>query len=152
MIAPELHRSAFRRTMAEVRGDEGNFGRIARREVKIHLKAAGPLWRGEEVKAGTEMCWLMVKQPGFVIVAVYTAWVYAHFTMILMVSMILFPSARLLLTKEIVAWGFGISLLHASPAIRGALRHLVGIWCSTGDALAEGFSLQPRKTLSTANR
>jgi hypothetical protein len=86
MISPELRRSAFRRTMAEVRGDEGNFSRIAMGEVKMHLKAAGPLWWGEEVKAGMEMCWLMLKQPGFLIVAVYTAWVYAQFTMILMVG------------------------------------------------------------------
>ena len=85
MIAPEPRRSAFRRSMAEFRGEEGNFSRIARGEVKMHLKAAGPLWWGEEVKAGTEMCWRMLKQPGFVIVAVYTAWVYAQFTTILMV-------------------------------------------------------------------
>jgi hypothetical protein len=87
MIAPELRRSAFRRTIAKMKGDEGNFSRIAQGEVKMHLKAAGPLWWGEEVKAGIEMCWLMLKQPGFVIVAVYTAWVYAQFTIILMVSM-----------------------------------------------------------------
>ena len=87
MIAPEPRRSAFRRTMSEFRGDEGNFSRIAKGEVKMHLMAAGPLWWGEEVKAGMEMCWLMLKQPGFVIVAVYTAWVYAQFTIILMVNM-----------------------------------------------------------------
>ena len=86
MIAPEPRRSAFRRTMAEYRGDDGSFSRIAKGEVKLHLKGAGPLWWGEEVKAGAEMCWLMLKQPGFVIVAFYTAWVYAQFTMIMMVN------------------------------------------------------------------
>lgn len=87
VIAPELRRSAYRRTVAEVRGKDGMFrSRIARGEVKMHLKSSGPYWWGEEVKAGIEMCWLMLKQPGFLILAVYTAWVYAQFTVILMVS------------------------------------------------------------------
>ena len=80
-----MRRSAYRRTMAELLGEHGNFNRVGRGEVKMHLHAAGPYWWGEEVKAGAEMVWLMVKQPGFFILAVYTAWVYAQFTMILMV-------------------------------------------------------------------
>lgn len=86
MVSPELRRSAFRRTVAEVIGENANFSRVARGEVKMHLKNTGPYWWGEEVKAGLEMSWLMLKQPGFLVLAIYTAWVYAQFTMILMVG------------------------------------------------------------------
>ena len=88
VISPELRRSAFRRTMAEIRGEKGDsFNRVGRGEIKMHLHATGPYWWGEEVKAGVEIAWLMVKQPGFLVLAVYAAWVYAQFTMILMVSL-----------------------------------------------------------------
>jgi hypothetical protein len=42
--------------MAEIEGAEGNFNRIARGEVRMHLRAAGPWWWGEEVESGMEMC------------------------------------------------------------------------------------------------
>ena len=89
VIGPELRRSAFRRTVSEIWGENIHFSRVARGEVKMHLKGAGPYWWGEEVKAGIEMCWLMLKQPGFLVLAVYAAWVYAQFSMILMVSLCL---------------------------------------------------------------
>lgn len=85
VIAPEVRRSAYRRTVAELLGEEGCISRVSRGEIKMHLRAAGPYWWGEEVKAGMELCWKMFRQGGFVILAVYTAWVYAHFTLILMV-------------------------------------------------------------------
>ena len=85
VIGPEVRRSAYRRTVAEFMGDEGHISRISRGEVKMHLKSAGPYWWGEEVKAGMELCWRMLQQPGFFILAVYTAWAYAHFTLVLMV-------------------------------------------------------------------
>jgi hypothetical protein len=49
----------------------------------MHLKLEGPFWWGEEVLAGLEMCWLMVKQPGFLMVALYSAWAYAQYTLIM---------------------------------------------------------------------
>ena len=108
VIAPELRRSAFRRTVAEVIGEDGMFrSRMSRGEVKMHLTASGPYWWGEEVKAGIEMCWLMLKQPGFLILGVYTAWVYAQFTMILMVSIVPSDSVPHLLSHScscLVRW------------------------------------------------
>ena len=86
IIAPEVRRSAYRRTLAEMQGLNGRFSRVARGEVKMHLEFTGPYWWGEEILAGIKMNWLMVKQPGFMILAIYTAWVYAQFTLILMVS------------------------------------------------------------------
>ena len=86
IIAPEPRRAAFRRTVADISGEAGGFSRVTRGEVKMHLKGTGPLWWGEEVKAGLEMCWLMLKQPGFLILTIYAAWTYAQFTVVLMVS------------------------------------------------------------------
>jgi hypothetical protein len=87
IIAPEVRRSAFRRTMREIMGDQCGFSRIGRGEVKMHLTGNGPYWWGEEVKAGLELSWKMIKQPGFFMLALYSAWVYAQFTLVLMVSL-----------------------------------------------------------------
>jgi hypothetical protein len=87
IITPEVRRSAYRRTLTEMHGKEGDFSRVTRGEVKMHLELTGPYWWGEEVLASIKMSWMMVQQPGFVILAVYTAWVYAQFTMILMVRL-----------------------------------------------------------------
>ncbi|KAJ9630162.1 hypothetical protein H2204_008667 [Knufia peltigerae] len=86
VIAPEVRRSAFRRTLAEVIGEGGSFSRVARGEVKLHVTGNGPYWWGEEIKAGLHLSWEMVRQPGFLILSIYTAWAYAQFTLILMVS------------------------------------------------------------------
>jgi MFS family permease len=90
VIGPEVRRSAYRHTVADLMGDEGHVSRVSRGEVKMHLKSAGPYWWGEEVKAGMELCWKMLQQPGFAVLAVYIGWAYAHFTLILMV----FPLAK----------------------------------------------------------
>ena len=86
VVAPEVRRSAFRRMLAEFAGQEGSFSRLARGEIKMHLKGSGPYWWGEEVQAGLELSWSMVKQPGFLILSIYAAWAYAQFTLIMMVS------------------------------------------------------------------
>lgn len=86
LVAPEVRRSAFRRTIQEMMGEQGGFSRVGRGEVKMHLTGNGPYWWGEEVKAGLQLSWRMVKQPGFLLLSIYTAWVYAQFTLILMVS------------------------------------------------------------------
>jgi hypothetical protein len=87
VIAPEVRRSAFRRTLADFIGVEGAFSRVARGEIKMHLMGTGPYWWGEEVQAGLKLSWSLVKQPGFFIVALYAAWAYAQFTLILMVCL-----------------------------------------------------------------
>lgn len=86
LVAPETRRAAFRRTMAEFLGETGPFSRVTRGEVKMHLDETGPYWWAKELEAGFRLCWRMVKQPGFLALAVYAAWVYAQFTLILMVS------------------------------------------------------------------
>lgn len=86
IIAPEVRRSAFRRTVAEMIGAAGEFSRVTRGEIKMHLDAVGPAWWGEELTAGIRLCGRMIAQPGFLVVAVYCAWVYAQFLLVLMVS------------------------------------------------------------------
>lgn len=41
-IMPEVRRSAFRRTVAELIGDAGEFSRVTRGEIKMHLTLTGP--------------------------------------------------------------------------------------------------------------
>ena len=86
VIAPEVRRSAFRRTITEIAGTGGDFSRVARGEVKFHLTGNGPYWWGEEIMAGIRLSWRMVQQPGFLVVSMYGAWVYAQFILVVMVS------------------------------------------------------------------
>jgi MFS family permease len=86
LITPETRRAAFRRTMAEFVCDTGSFSRVTRGEVKMHLDETGPFWWAEEIESGLRLCWRMLLQPGFLVLATYAAWVYAEFTLILMVS------------------------------------------------------------------
>ena len=85
IIAPEVRRSAYRRTVSEVVRGEGKWKRVARGEIKMHLVARGPLWWGEEVKWGWELSKRMMYQPGFLVLSFYIGWVYAQFTLIMMV-------------------------------------------------------------------
>ncbi|EXJ66697.1 uncharacterized protein A1O5_10368 [Cladophialophora psammophila CBS 110553] len=84
LLSPEVRRSAFRRTIAEITGEGGSFSRVARGEVKLHLTGNGPYWWGEEIIAALRMSWRMVKQPGLLVLSIYAAWVYAQFTLVLM--------------------------------------------------------------------
>lgn len=86
ILAPEVRRSAFRRTVSELTGAAGDFSRVTRGEIKMHLDSTGPYWWGEEVAAGFRICGRMMLQPGFMVLAVYAAWVYAQYSLILMVS------------------------------------------------------------------
>ena len=123
VIAPELRRSAFRRTITEFQADSGEFSRVARGEVKMHLKGTGPFWWGEEIKAGVELCWLMTKQPGFLVLAGYAAWVYAQFTMVLMVSAGM-PDCTQNLTCA-VPWSPHVDILQVS---RSASRDVCAVY------------------------
>lgn len=86
IVAPEVRRAAFRRTVEEMTGQEGRFSRVSRGEIKMHLDGTGPYWWGEEVFAGIRLCGKMARQPGFLLLSLYTAWVYAQYSLVLMVS------------------------------------------------------------------
>ena len=83
VITPEVRRSAYRNSMAEVRQDDGVSRRIARGEIMMHLYATGPLHWWEEVLAGIRLNWRMLRQPGFLVMAVYIGWMYAQVVLVI---------------------------------------------------------------------
>ena len=88
VVTPEVRRSAYRRSLAEVPQDGGNVSRrIARGEIMMHLYQTGPLHWWEEVRAGLVLVGRMLSQPAFVVMAVYLGWIYGQIVMIIVVSL-----------------------------------------------------------------
>ena len=85
VLSPEVRRSAYRRSMAEVRTGADVSRRVARGEVKMHLKSTGPIWWWEEVWAGHVLCIRMLKQPGFVVLSLYLGWIYGQVVIVILV-------------------------------------------------------------------
>ena len=86
VLTPETRRSAYRRSMAEVRDGTDVSRRIARGEIKMHLNSTGPIWWWEEVWAGHVLCIRMLKQPGFTVLALYLGWIYGQVVLVIVVS------------------------------------------------------------------
>ena len=86
VMVPEVRRSPYRRSMAEVRTGTDVSRRVARGEIKMHLESTGPKNWYEEVSAGHVLCARMLKQPGFLILAFYQGWIYGQVVMIVVVS------------------------------------------------------------------
>ena len=86
VLVPEVRRSSYRRSMAEVPRGGDVSRRVARGEIKMHLDATGPIWWGEELMAGQKLCFRMLKQPGFAILALYVGWIYGQIIMVIVVS------------------------------------------------------------------
>ncbi|ETS74919.1 hypothetical protein PFICI_13403 [Pestalotiopsis fici W106-1] len=78
VLIPEVRRSAWRRSLAEVRTGNRISRRVARGEVMMHRVKDGPKWWGQEVWHGVLLCLEMLRQPGFAIMALYCAWIYAQ--------------------------------------------------------------------------
>lgn len=87
VLVPEVRRSAYRRSMAEVRSGREVSRRIARGEIKMHIDSTGPIWWGEELTAGYKLCVRMLKQPGFLIISFYVGWIYGQIVMVIVVSL-----------------------------------------------------------------
>ncbi|KAI0549902.1 hypothetical protein F4679DRAFT_595229 [Xylaria curta] len=83
VFCPEVRRSAWRRSVAEVRMGETISRRLARGEVMMHRVQTGPRWWGQEVYHGVALSLEMLRQPGFTIMAVYSAWIYAQIVLII---------------------------------------------------------------------
>lgn len=86
VLCPEVRRSAWRRSVAEVRMGETMSRRLARGEVMMHRVHTGPRWWGQEVYHGVALSLEMLRQPGFTIMAVYSAWIYAQVVLVIVVS------------------------------------------------------------------
>ena len=85
VIAPEVRRSPYRRSMAEVRTGSDISRRVARGEIKMHLDQTGPRYWYEELQAGYRLCFRMVKQPGFLVLALYQGWIYGQMVLLIAV-------------------------------------------------------------------
>ncbi|MCJ1464454.1 hypothetical protein MMC07_003067 [Pseudocyphellaria aurata] len=83
VLVPEVRRSAYRRSMAEVRSGREVSRRIARGEIKMHIDSTGPIWWGEELFAGYKLSLRMLKQPGFFIISLYIGWIYGQIVMVI---------------------------------------------------------------------
>ena len=83
VICPEVRRSAYRRSIAEVRTGTDISRRLARGEVMMHRVKTGPVWWGQEVRHGVLLSLEMLRQPGFLVMAVYSAWIYAQVVLII---------------------------------------------------------------------
>ena len=86
ILSPEVRRSAYRRSMAEVRSGGEVSRRVARGEIKMHLEATGPIWWWEEVFAGHVLAIRMLLQPGFAILSFYLGWIYGQVVLVIVVS------------------------------------------------------------------
>ncbi|KAM0333277.1 hypothetical protein ACHAQA_001938 [Verticillium albo-atrum] len=83
-ICPEVRRSAFRRSVAEVRTETAISRRLARGEVMMHRVKTGPKWWGQEVWHGVLLSLEMLCQPGFAILTIYVGWIYAQVVLIIL--------------------------------------------------------------------
>ena len=92
IVTPETRRSAYRRSMAEVRNGNETSRRVARGEIKMHLQSTGPIWWGEEVFAGHVLAIRMLKQPGFIVLTLYLGWIYGQVVLVIVVRIYLLDS------------------------------------------------------------
>ncbi|KAL8764099.1 MAG: hypothetical protein Q9184_000241 [Pyrenodesmia sp. 2 TL-2023] len=84
VLVPEVRRSPYRRSVADVRTPTELTRRVARGEIKMHLYSTGPKWWVEEVTAGTALCVRLLKQPGFLVLSTYVGWIYGQIVMIIL--------------------------------------------------------------------
>lgn len=87
VLCPEVRRSAFRRSVAEVVNGPEVSRRLARGEVKMHMVQSGPKWWGEEFHYGVRLSLNMLRQPGFMVMAVYVAWIYGQMVLNILVCL-----------------------------------------------------------------
>lgn len=83
VLCPEVRRSPFRRSVAEVRNGNKVSRRIARGEVMMHRVKDGPTWWWQEVYHGILLSLEMLRQPGFMVMALYSGWIYAQIVLII---------------------------------------------------------------------
>ncbi|KAI9785995.1 MAG: hypothetical protein M1839_008261 [Geoglossum umbratile] len=76
VLAPEVRRSAYRRSVAEVLKGTQISRRVARGEIKMHISSTGPKWWWEEAHAGLVLSWRMMRQPGFTLLGALTSKYY----------------------------------------------------------------------------
>lgn len=140
VLVPEVRRSAYRRSMAEVRNGRIVSRRIAKGEIKMHIDSTGPMWWGEEVAAGYRLCLRMLKQPGFIVLSLYVAWIYGQIVMLIVVSHDQIFNALMAYSGPALG-GANVQVLPLSSTVRGTLRGCDSFRCLTCHPFPEGIPL-----------
>ncbi|KAI1762364.1 hypothetical protein GGR53DRAFT_521698 [Hypoxylon sp. FL1150] len=83
VVCPEVRRSAWRYSVAEVKMGSTVSRRVGRGEIMMHRVKDGPKWWGQEMYHGIALSLSMLRQPGFVVMALYSAWIYAQVVLII---------------------------------------------------------------------
>lgn len=85
VVAPETRPSPYRRSLIHLFDAPSSTikRRIARGEVKLHISNTGPKWWLEEVTAGITLTCRMLSQPGFLLMTLYLAWIYAQIVLVI---------------------------------------------------------------------
>ena len=123
ILSPEVRRSAYRRSMAEVRSGGEVSRRVARGEIKMHLESTGPIWWWEEVIAGHVLAIRMLLQPGFAILSLYVGWIYGQVVLVIVVSLSR-QHGRFHDSHCTASWGSALQILSLSSPVR---------WSRSGD-------------------
>ncbi|KAK4555919.1 hypothetical protein LTR86_007139 [Recurvomyces mirabilis] len=87
VITPETRRAPYRRSIAHFFDEsepEKLKRRVARGEVKLHISNEGPKYWWQEVWAGIILTTRMVRQPGYFVLMLYIAWIYAQVTLVIL--------------------------------------------------------------------
>lgn len=150
VLAPEVRRSTYRRSLAEVRNGGEVSHRIARGEMKMHLDATGPIYWWEEITAGLRLCGRMLKQPGFVVLSFYLGWIYGQIVMVIVVSGCVKSQGEAHLLT--VAGRIDFQVLSLSPAICWTVRRGHSNWRFALNTVPKGISAKSCKDAQAKNR
>ena len=151
ILSPEVRRSAYRRSMAEVRSGGEVSRRVARGEIKMHLESTGPIWWWEEVIAGHVLAIRMLLQPGFAILSLYLGWIYGQVVLVIVVSFSCqhdgFKAYRFT-----ASWGSALQILSLSSPVRWFGSSDYPSWSTFRHTLPKSLVVQSFKTPCSENR
>ena len=151
ILTPEVRRSAYRRSMAEVRNGGEVSRRVARGEIKMHLESTGPIWWWEEVIAGHVLAIRMLFQPGFAILSLYLGWIYGQVVLVIVVSLSR-QHGGLYHLHTAASWGSSFQVLSLSPPIRWPGCSNYPSWSSLCHTFSKGVFVQSSKTPCPTDR
>lgn len=90
VVTPESRRAHHRRSILHFFDDEDVLQKkLARGEVKLHLHREAPNFWWEEMFAGIRLMIFMASDFGFIVLAVYLAWIYALVVLVTLVCDVL---------------------------------------------------------------
>ena len=144
VLSPETRRARFRRTISEFVTDEERIRRrVARGEVKLHISQIGPKWWFEELIAGLILMKRMLSQTGFLVVAIFTGWIYAQIVLVIVVSLIK-PDIYRDKTDVIASWSAVVSDIRHEGIIRGCGCLCYYCWSPSSSSTVQSKPFQPR--------